>query len=284
MRSVKKPVRKVTKKPRARNARQQAVFRARIKYGVLGLIGFVMMLGTIWTLQERYPQKALAYTYSKAIGSTGKMGFRVTAVSVAGNHRASNEAIIKASGLTDGTLSLSVDLAEVQGEVEQLDWVKTATVMRRLPKSISIKIVERKPIALWQHQKKHFLVDYKGDVITDKNIEDFVHLPVIVGNEAAYQAPKVLDIVQNFPVVSERVKALVFVNGRRWDLHLEGEMVAKLPARKLPEALGRLSEMLEKADLEGDDVQVIDLRVRGKTYLRLSKGNKLLAKVKGKVA
>ena len=279
MRSSKQTVKP---KKRVRNARQKALMRARIKYSALGLLGLTCMLSIIWVLQKRYPQQAWAFICQRTLEKTEHLGLVANRISVIGAQRTSKKEVIQASTLYAGRRLMSLDLTHVQKEIEQLPWVKQAVVMRSLPDKVSIAIQEREPIALWQHRKKHYLVDEKGEVITNHNIEDFVHLPVVVGGKAAYKAPEILGIIQDFPLVLEVAKSFVYIQERRWDLHLVNGIVVKLPSQKLSEALERLTEFLNSPAFEEDDIKVIDVRLTDRTVLQLAGGSKFLAKVKGK--
>src|SRR3546814_2760469 len=59
----------------------------------------------------------------------------------------------------------SVDLASLRAQLMQLGWVEDARVSRRLPDTLIIDIVERKPTAVWQNKGKLALIDVNGKVL-----------------------------------------------------------------------------------------------------------------------
>jgi len=71
--------------------------------------------------------------------------------------------------------------------IARLGWVRSATVTRLLPDTIRIEIAEREPFALWQRGGELSLIDAEGRPITDEGVQDFAHLPFIVGFGAPHQ-------------------------------------------------------------------------------------------------
>src|SRR3546814_2170718 len=64
----------------------------------------------------------------------------------------------------------SVDLASLRAQLMQLGWVEDARVSRRLPDTLIIDIVERKPAAVWQNKGKLALIDVNGKVLQPVNV------------------------------------------------------------------------------------------------------------------
>ena len=65
----------------------------------------------------------------------------------------------------------------------------SATVKRQLPGVIFIQLMERQPVALWQHHQRHYLVDEQGVIISSDNLQGFARLPIIVGGDAWFMLP-----------------------------------------------------------------------------------------------
>jgi cell division protein FtsQ len=60
---------------------------------------------------------------------------------------------------------LLVDLEGIQTKLESYGWFKEVTVSRRLPETLVVTIVERKPTAVWQRGGKLSLLDDEGNVL-----------------------------------------------------------------------------------------------------------------------
>ena len=85
--------------------------------------------------------------------------------------------------------------------LEQVSWVKDALVERRLPDTLYVNIQERSPLALWQRQGKLSVVDAEGVVLTDKNLDRFRALPIIVGDEAPHCVSELVVLIQAEPAL-----------------------------------------------------------------------------------
>ena len=57
---------------------------------------------------------------------------------------------------------LAIDPARAKADLETLGWVADATVERRLPDLLYIRITERRPMALWQNGGAFAIVDGAG--------------------------------------------------------------------------------------------------------------------------
>ena len=76
----------------------------------------------------------------------------------AGPRRRQRE-IARMLGIKIGTPMLYVDVDEARARLEALPWVKSAEVRRVWPDRISVHIVERRPVALWQNEGDVVVVD-----------------------------------------------------------------------------------------------------------------------------
>jgi cell division protein FtsQ len=213
---------------------------------------------------------------------TGKVGYSLRDLYVQGRTYAPQDQLLKAIGLSQGEAILRFTPFELKERLEQITWIEEAVVQRRLPGTLYIKIRERQPVAFWQHNKKHFLVDPQGVILSCDNIKPFEGLPVIVGDDAPVHAPNILKVLSQYPEVRQQVTALVRVGGRRWDIHLQNKVQVKLPEGKADGALARLTTLLKKNKVNPAELAVIDLRLPDKLVMRLSPAASIQLHGKGK--
>ncbi|MBY0282194.1 MAG: cell division protein FtsQ/DivIB [Alphaproteobacteria bacterium] len=244
-------------------------------------VGF-FLIGSIVGYFLEYPQKMYSYLSQKMVIFSGVMGLKIDEVFVEGRQHSPQEAILNAVQAKRNHPILAYDLEIIQKNLEKIDWVKSATVQRRLPNLLYIHMVERKPIALWHHQQNFFLVDQEGIVITTPVVSYFKELPVVVGADAPVQAPQILATLENFPKVREKLSSLVRIRQRRWDLTLDNTIQVKLPEEKVEDALARLSLLIEQKRISKEETSMVDLRIPKQIILRLSKAAAVRLKVKGK--
>ncbi len=114
----------------------------------------------------------------------------VRRISVSGLHRVSENEIFARVGYAPGTNVLQVNLEETRKAVEEILWVRHATIQRVWPNEIVISLVERQPIALARINSEIYQVDIEGvvlspDVLTEINapILDGLHVGDPEGNE-----------------------------------------------------------------------------------------------------
>ncbi|MBT5654530.1 MAG: cell division protein FtsQ, partial [Alphaproteobacteria bacterium] len=60
--------------------------------------------------------------------------------------------------------------------------------------------------------------------------------------------------------MKKKLKAAVYVDKRRWNLHLSNEVLVKLPEENFADALQSLVAMEENQKLGTRDISVVDLR------------------------
>ncbi len=152
--------------------------------------------------------------------ASAALGFRVADIRVEGRETTDRETILDALGARPGTPILAVDPARAKQQLESLPWVRSAVIERRFPDTIYVRLVEREPMALWQHGGRIELIDRSGAVIPVTRLDRFAKLPMVVGEDAASHAAELLAMLASEPALAARVTAAVHVGGRRWNLRI----------------------------------------------------------------
>ncbi|HTJ65598.1 MAG TPA: FtsQ-type POTRA domain-containing protein [Alphaproteobacteria bacterium] len=215
-------------------------------------------------------QVALDQADETVIAVSAKTGFRVENVEVVGRSQTEPKALLAAAGLNRGDPILAFSPTEARRRIENLPWVESAAVERRLPDTVAITIVERKPIALWQHSEKISLIDAAGAVLGTVSIENAPNLPLIVGGDAPAHASELLQLLAAYPEIGKRVQASSWIGSRRWDLKLDNGVDVRLPETGVAEAMKQLAEAEASSRLLERDVVAVDLRLGGKMIVRLA--------------
>ena len=105
-------------------------------------------------------------------------------IEVEGRTTTDTATILAALGAHAGTPILAVNPARAKEQLEALPWVRSAAIERRLPGTIYVRLVERTPLAVWQHDGKQELIDRDGTVIPVSDLSRFARLPTVVGGDA----------------------------------------------------------------------------------------------------
>ncbi len=281
-RSKKKPTRSapfgIGQTSRKGRQRQRKQWR---RWFINALMASVLIaLPITWWLE--YPHRLLSAGQDYLISCLGKCGFQIEDVFIEGRQHTGPDVLAQVINAQRGQPIFAHDLDHLKEKLEKIDWIKGVHIQRRLPDQLYIKITERLPIAIWQHQKTQYLVDRDGVVIHNVKLDQFQQLPLVIGPDAPMHTPKILTLLEKFPKIRERIKALTRVRQRRWDLTFKDSILIKLSEEKPEESLARLSLLIEQGKINAGDVSMVDLRNPKQIVLRLSPEAAVRIKLKGK--
>ncbi|MGH7061545.1 MAG: cell division protein FtsQ/DivIB, partial [Stellaceae bacterium] len=132
-----------------------------------------------------------------------------------------------------------------------------------------VRLVERKPLALWQHGGKIQLIDRSGEVIPVTQLDRFAKLPMVVGEDAARYAAELLAMLASEPDLAARVTAAVRVGSRRWNLRIDNAISVMLPGEDAPAAWVELARLERSRSLLERKVRVVDMRLPDRLVLQV---------------
>lgn len=190
-----------------------------------------------------------------------KIGLSIKSVEVEGRKRASRESILEALRVQRGSPTLAFDPVAAKARLEALPWIRSAAVERRLPDTIRVRLVERRPLAFWQRRNKLILVDGAGVILATDHLETFGPLLVLVGDDAPAQAAALRDLLATERELASRVEAAVRIGNRRWNLRLDSGVEIELPEADPASAWHHLAELDRSYHLLERNIQKVDLRV-----------------------
>ncbi|MDO9489062.1 MAG: FtsQ-type POTRA domain-containing protein [Sphingomonadaceae bacterium] len=220
----------------------------------------------LWLME--LPQQA----WFETARSVGEAGFEVRHVEVTGLKNMAKLPVYGAALNGPTNSMLLIDLDDIRTQLQALPWVADASVGRRLPDTLVIDIVERKPLAIWQHQRKLAVVDREGKILDTKRIERFAALPLIVGPRANLQAHPLMAMLADFPEVQQRVDSAIWIGDRRWDLRLKSGETLALPEgyAAATGALKQFQKMEQDNGLLDRGFVRFDLRLPDRMVVRIS--------------
>lgn len=227
-----------------------------------------------WAWSSGVAVEVAANARAGFIHYSADFGLRVDDVLVEGRSHTRPADLLFALQVERGDPILGVDLVAARDRVETLPWVSEATVERRLPGLLKLRIVERKPIALWQNQGEFILVDAAGTAIPD-DLDGVDDLPLVVGEDAPQHAAELIRMMTGEPQLMRRVKAAVRVSGRRWNLvidSLDGIHI-RLPEENAGAAWQRLAKLEREHRLLNRAITVVDLRLPDRLVVRRDGAN-----------
>ena len=229
--------------------------------------GFMLVIAAVVLVALDVPAKA-----TNAAGeAVGQAGFRVRGYEINGlgnMARAPIDAVVREE---IGRAQPLVDVHAVRDKLLHYGWVKDARVSRRLPDTLVIDIVERKPAALWQDRERLALIDREGVVLDRVRIDQMPDLPLLIGPGANGRAQQLDRLLAAVPTLKPQLASARWVGQRRWDLNFQSGETLLLPEGEAPAkaAMTKFAEVDKSAGLLGRGVLRYDLRIPGKMIARL---------------
>lgn len=249
-----------------RKRTQYTVLTAALLTGGLGFPFWLAHSDTGARLADDVRQQILA--------ASARAGFRVEEIYVEGRTRTPRDQLLDALQVRRGDPILGIDLSATRQRLEEISWVKTARIERRLPGEVHLLITERAPIVLWQSQGRYYLVDRDGQVVGDE-IEEYGGLPLMVGEGAPDHAADLVALLDSEPALKARVKAAQWVGERRWTVTLDrtsGGIDIRLPEENPEAAWHELAALERDQSLLERKVTLIDMRLPDRLVLRATGG------------
>ena len=166
--------------------------------------------------------------------------------------------------------SFDIDLDALREKAEALDAVAGAELAVRSGGVLQVMIVEREPALIWRRADGLTLLDATGHRVAGlASRSDRPDLPVVAGDGAAAYAAEALALVDASGPLMVRLRGLVRVGERRWDLVLDRNQRILLPTDRPVQALERLLALDQAEDLLARDLAAIDMRDEARPVLRL---------------
>ncbi len=197
--------------------------------------------------------------------------FAVRGVTVAGGGGDLQAQVRRALDIRPGMSSLKLDVEQLRLRVEALGAVETATVQFDPQGTLRVTVVERIAVVLFRRTDEVLVMLDKGGVEIGPAGRRAKHpeLPVIRGPGAPDHVGEVIALLGGAPGIVPRLRALIRVGERRWDLVLDRDMVIKLPESGAVEALSRIMALHYGEELLDRDIAVIDMRLPERPALRM---------------
>lgn len=197
--------------------------------------------------------------------------FRVSLLSIDGASPDLADAVRSKLALRLPQSSFDLDLDALRMAAEELDAVASAELRVRSGGVLQVLLTEREPALIWRLGDRLELLDISGHRVAGLAARgDRADLPLILGTGANSAAPEALALLEAAAPLMPRLRGLVRMGERRWDIVLDRDQRILLPARNPIAALNRLLALDRAENLLARDVLSIDLRNDQRPALRLA--------------
>jgi cell division protein FtsQ len=162
------------------------------------------------------------------------------------------------------------DAKGARARLLELDWVESATVVRRIPNQLIITITEREPFVVWQNKGVLQVVDHGGKPMSGVRATAGNLLMHVVGEGANVAAATLVNQMESTAGLMVKLKAAVRVGDRRWDLHMKDGVTIQLPEQGVEAALKQAEAAYLDSSAQKLPLARLDLRLAGEiAYLPL---------------
>ncbi len=167
--------------------------------------------------------------------------------------------------------SFDLDLEAAHARIEGLDAVKSAELRVRSGGILQVLVTERQPVAVWRTDAGLTLIDDTGHRVAGLHARtDRPDLPLLAGEGADRATTEALTLIAASGPLTPRIRGLIRMGDRRWDIVLDRDQRIMLPAEDPVRALERLLALDHAQDILARDLLAIDLRNDARPTLRLS--------------
>lgn len=167
--------------------------------------------------------------------------------------------------------SFDLDLEAMRTDIEALDPIKSASIRLGQDGALQVQLVPRVPVALWRDGATLRLIDAESVVSGQIAARaERLDLPLIAGDGAEDNIAEALDLFAAAGPLMSRVRGLVRMGERRWDMVLDREQRILLPGDEPVAALERVIALNDAQDMLNRDVSVVDMRNSDRPTLRMN--------------
>jgi len=244
-------------------------FRGTMRIGVP--IVLIMVIAGSW-YSKTENRAALAATIEETkLSFQQRPQFMVQTMNVTGGDLTAMTDVAAFLPKTFPVSSFDLDLEQIRTQIEALDPIKSASVRVGQGGALEVQLTPRVPVALWRDAGTLRLIDADGveaGQITAR--AERLDLPLIAGDGAEDMIDEALRLFAAAGPLIDRVRGLVRMGERRWDMVLDRDQRLLLPSENPVSALDRVIALNDAQDMLNRDVAVVDMRNTDRPTLRMN--------------
>ena len=198
--------------------------------------------------------------------------FMVSELNVTGAEGLLKDLVTAALPIEFPVSSFDLNLEGMRQHVEALNGVRAARVRVGEAGALHVDVTPRVAVALWRDQDTLRLIDAEGIVAGAVEARaDRLELPLIAGDGAEQNIAEALALFQAARPIAPRIRGLVRMGERRWDIVLDRDQRILLPTENPRAAVDRVIVLHQAQDMLDRDVAVVDMRNSNRPTLRMNK-------------
>jgi cell division protein FtsQ len=230
-----------------------------------------LMAGTLY-LSDEGRRNAITLAVAEARASIEERPeFMVKLMAIDGAEPALSAEIRQVVPIEFPQSSFDLDLAGLRTLITDLDGVMKANVRIKPGGVLQVDVTPRIPVALWRSEDGLKLVDINGIFVAPAETRAaHSNLPIIAGEGADSHVSQALRLLRAASVLEARVRGIVRMGDRRWDVVLDRDQRIMLPEINAQQALERVIALEGAQEILTRDVVRVDMRLPSRPTVRMS--------------
>ncbi len=167
--------------------------------------------------------------------------------------------------------SFDIELSNIQKTIADMNPVRSANVHFQPGGVLQVMVDERQVAALWRTHDGLFRLDKEGvyiGIALDRN--DYPKLPILAGDGADRAVVEAQELMAAAAPLGSRLKGLVRMGARRWDVVLDRDQRIMLPKDDPVRALERVIALNQVQDVLERDLARVDMRLAHRPTIRMN--------------
>jgi cell division protein FtsQ len=238
-----------------------------------GIPGFVLALAVgLYFADEEHRENLRAVADDVHRSIIERPEFKVSAAQISGAGPTLEEDIREVLPVDFPISSFSLNVQEMRKILVELDPVADASLQVR-DGILFIDVSERKPAFVWRKRDGLELLDETGHYVRSITARmDYPSLPLVAGEGADKNIAEARALLASAMPLADRLRGLIYVGERRWDLALDRNQRIMLPAEGAVQALEKVLILNDTQELLDRAISVVDMRLSERPTLRLNDG------------
>jgi cell division protein FtsQ len=199
--------------------------------------------------------------------------FPVKHIAFIGNRHLTDDELRTLAGVCLNESLIMISWEKISKQLFRSPWVKSVSMMKELPDTLSITVKEAEPFALLDMNEHLFLIDEKGNLLEELKGDAVPFLPVITGDpfkekQGFSAALDLVGLMGHKGFLSEGDNIWIMAhNAEELSVTID-DLVVKIGAGGYERKLDRLAQLEKEIKKMGVSVDYIDLRFSNKAIVK----------------
>ena len=192
--------------------------------------------------------------------------FSINSIIVKTKHKDVDEKVILKFNFLLSKNIFFIDKKNILSILENLNYLESFDVKKKLPSSIIINAKKTELIAKTYSEKNKYFIGQNGKLIKEKEITNVINLPTIFGKFEVEDFLYLKKVILLQKINHENILKFYSHKTKRWDIYFNNNILLKLPSDNIINSL-KLFNKLQKLNKIKPNM-VVDLRIPNRVILK----------------